>query len=114
MTTFVTAANQTTVDLFAAISAVARGAAQTITTSVSTIDMLDTFVQKELAKQKLDAKLELEDYADKAVKKASLTSAMFDAEIKTKLNTPDLQSDFLKYQAKYAAILKPTSTQPTP
>lgn len=110
MTTFVTAANQTTVDLFAAISAVARGAAQTITTTVSTVDMLDTFVQKELLKQKADAKIELADYADKAVKKAAVNSALFDAEIKGKLNTPELQSDFLKYQAKYAAVLNPTST----
>ena len=114
MSTFVTAANQTTVDLFATISAVARGASKIVGTSVSTIDMLDTFVQKELRKQEADAKIELADYADKAVKKAAVNSAMFDAEIKGKLNTSELQSDFLKYQARYAAILNPPSIQPTP
>lgn len=107
MTTFVTAANNTAVDLFSTISTVARGATKTVNTAVATIDMLDTFVSTQLAKQQLDAKLELSVYTEQAVKKAATNAALFDAEIKDKLNTEALRTSFTEYQTKFAAILNP-------
>lgn len=110
MTTFITAANGTAVDLFSTISAIARGASKTVTTTVSTIDMLDNFVQEQLHRQQMDTKLRMAEYADQSVKKIAVEAALFDAEIKTKLTTTELQQDYLKYEAKFAAILNPTST----
>lgn len=110
MTTFITAANQTTVDLFATISSIARGASKTVNTTVSTIDMLDNFVQEQLHRQQMETKLRMANHTDQTIKKTAVEAAMFDAEIKTKLNTSELQADYLKYEAKFAAILKPTST----
>ena len=110
MTTFITAANSTAVDLFATVSAIARGASKTVTTTVSTIDMLDNFVQEQLHRQQMDTKLRMAEYADQSVKKIAVEAALFDADIKTKLTTTDLRQDYLKYEAKFAAILNPTST----
>ena len=110
MTTFITAANQTTVDLFATISSIARGASKTVNTTVSTIDMLDNFVQEQLHRQQMETKLRMASHQDQAIKKTAVEAALFDAEIKTKLNTSELQADYLKYEAKFSAILNPTST----
>ncbi len=110
MTTFVTAANNTAVDLFSTVSTVARGATKTVNALVTTIDMLDGFVTKELTKQALDAKLELSVYQDTAIKKAATTAALFDAEIKEKLNTPALQASFTKYELQFSTLLNPPVT----
>ena len=108
MTTFITAANSTAVDLFATISTVARGATKTVNTAVATIDMLDTFVTLQLTKQQLDAKLELSAYTKVAVKKAALSAVLFDQEIKDKLISPEMQKSFNEYGAIFDAVLNPT------
>lgn len=108
MTTFITAANQTTVDLFATISAIARGASKTVNTTVSTIDMLDNFVQEQLHRQQMETKLRMANHTTQTIKKTSAEAALFDQEIKEKMNTSELQADYLKYEAIFSSILNPT------